>query len=87
MSVLSTLLRVFSHLTESETLRSAEMMCSSSVSIMSCKPSMSWFLFMLLNALLMPSMIRRADSFLAVIVLSMIGLEVKICSVVDLFGL
>ena len=42
---------------------------------------------MLLNALLMPSMIRRADSFLAVIVLSMISLEVKICSVVDLFGL
>ena len=42
---------------------------------------------MLSNALLMSSMTGRADSLLAVIVLSMIRLEVKTCSVVDLFGL
>ena len=42
---------------------------------------------MLPNVLLMSSMIREVDSFLAVIVLSVISLEVKTCSVVGLFGL
>ena len=78
MLVLNTLLRVFSHLMESETLRSVKMMCSSSASMVLGKSSMSSFLFMLLNALLMS---------LLMIVLSMISLEVKTCLVVDLFGL
>ena len=63
------------------------MICSSSASMVFRRSSISLFLLMQSNALLLPSIIRCIGSFLSMMVLSTINLEVKICSIVDGFGL
>ena len=59
------------------------MIYSHSASIVFFGSSISLFLLMQSNALLISSITRCADSILALIALSIISLGVKICSVVD----
>lgn len=87
VSVLKTQLRAFSYLIDSETFSSLEMIRSSSASMVFRRSSISLFLLMQSNAVLLSSVIRCTGSFLAMMVVSIISLEVKICSVVDRFGL
>ena len=84
MSVSKDSLKAFSHPTETETFSSVEMICCSSASMLFRKSSISLFLLMQPNALLISSIIWCTDSFFAVIVLS---ISVKICSIIDQFGL